>query len=301
MQESFALLVLLPLLGNAARVNNEFCRPRPTLVPIDNPDFKYFPYFVKLHRCGGSCDNIQPSVQSCIPLEYNEVSVTVQVVDTSEMRTIKEKNHTHCGCECVLSPEDCDFELEDWKPDTCQCKCRYSDAPPVPCGAGMTWSKTHCRCMCNKQPERCGPNKVWSKKACGCVCKERRYRNCAKKQKFVDEETCMCTNVTPPQVGKVSSPKPRQKGGFRQEFYVMIFLGQFVFLYLVFDAILYRKKAGLIYRITSNCSTKGDHSNIKESREDIFSESSSTMVTHLPTETGQNNMVITVKGNQVAV
>lgn len=47
-------------------------------------------------------------------------------------------------------------------------------------------------------------------------------------------------------------------GGFRQEFYVVIFLGQFVVMYLVFDAILYRKKAGLIYRLTRSCSTKGN-------------------------------------------
>lgn len=36
-----------------------------------------------------------------------------------------------------------------------------------------------------------------------------------------------------------------------------MFLGQFVLMYLVFDAILYRKKAGLIYRVTRSCSTKG--------------------------------------------
>lgn len=45
-------------------------------------------------------------------------------------------------------------------------------------------------------------------------------------------------------------------GGFRQEFYIALFLGQFAFMYLVFDAILYRKKAGLIYRLTRNCSSK---------------------------------------------
>lgn len=53
---------------------------------------------------------------------------------------------------------------------------------------------------------------VWSSKACGCVCKERRYRNCARRQKFVDEETCMCTNIKALEAKKVSSPKPQQKG-----------------------------------------------------------------------------------------
>ena len=142
------------------KVNNEFCKPRPTLVAIDNPDYKFFPYFVKLHRCGGSCDNVQPSVQSCTPLQYNDVPVTVQVIGTSETKIIKEKNHTRCGCECVISPDECDSKFEYFRQDMCQCKCRYDDTPPVPCGQGMVWNKSHCRCMCNKVPEHCGPNKV---------------------------------------------------------------------------------------------------------------------------------------------
>jgi len=141
-------------------VNNEFCKPRPTLVAIDNPDYNFFPYFVKLHRCGGSCDNVQPSVQSCTPLQYNIVPVTVQVIGTSETKIINEKNHTRCGCECVVSPDNCNLELEDWRPDMCQCKCKYNDTTSKPCGQGMIWSKSYCRCRCNKAPEQCGANKV---------------------------------------------------------------------------------------------------------------------------------------------
>lgn len=302
MQESIGIILLLPLLGHAVRLGNELCRPRPTLVPIDDPEFKFFPYFVKLHQCGGSCDHIQPSVKSCIPLEYDEVSVTVQVVGTDEMRTTQVKNHTRCGCECVHGPKDCDLELEEWKPDLCQCQCRNRDRPSVPCGAGMTWSRAQCRCVCNKQPQSCGPNKVWNKEACECVCKDRRYKNCARKQKRVDEETCKCTTkVMPPAEGKLSSPKPHSKGGLRQEFYVILFIGQFVLLYMVFEAVLYRKKAGLIYRITRSCSTKGGHLDIKESREDILSISSSETETNLPTETGHHNVEASITESQAVV
>jgi len=161
MQETFALLLLLPLLSNSVQIGNEYCRPRPTLVPIDNPNYKFFPYFVKLHRCGGSCDTIQPSVQSCIALQFTEVPVTVQVVGTKKTKTIIERNHTRCGCECVISPSDCNLELEEWRPDLCQCRCKYGDKPPVPCGNGLVWSKNHCRCICNKEQEICPPNKVW--------------------------------------------------------------------------------------------------------------------------------------------
>ena len=56
---------------------------------------------------------------------------------------------------------------------------------------------------------------VWSSKACGCVCKERRYRNCARRQKFVDEETCMCSKVMQgPETNQVTNPKPQQKGKY---------------------------------------------------------------------------------------
>lgn len=289
--EIFALLLVLPMFGNSVHVNNEFCRPRPTVVAIDDPNYKFFPYFVKLHQCGGSCNMIQPSVQSCVPLQFTEVPVTVQVVGTNKMKTVIKRNHTRCGCECVINPSDCDLDLEDWRPDLCQCKCKYGDTPPVPCGNGLTWSKNDCRCMCNKEPETCPPNKVWDSKECGCICKPRRYRNCGKRRLFVDKETCMCTNEMPVE-SKVSSSQPKQKaGGFRQEFYIFLFLGQFAFMYLVFDAILYRKKAGLIYRVTRSCSAeKGDCGNTENSREDIFSESNSTVVTDLPTETGERNM-----------
>ncbi|KAJ7374009.1 hypothetical protein OS493_009337 [Desmophyllum pertusum] len=109
----------------------------------------------------------------------------------------------------------------------------------------------------------------------------------------------MCTTIMGPETNKVSSPKPQQKGGFRQEFYVVIFLGQFVVMYLVFDAILYRKQAGLIYRFTRTCSTKGDRSNIENSREDIFSESCGTAVTDLPMERGENNVAAIGKETQI--
>ena len=141
-------------------MNNEFCKPRPTLVAIDHPNYKFFPYFVKLHRCGGSCEDLQPSVQSCIPLQYNEVNIEVQLVGSSAANVIKEKNHTRCGCECVIKPDQCNLDLEDWRPEKCQCKCKYNDTTPETCGQGMTWNKNLCRCMCKKEPEQCGSNKV---------------------------------------------------------------------------------------------------------------------------------------------
>lgn len=63
-------------------------------------------------------------------------------------------------------------------------------------------------------------------------------------------------------------------GGFPQEFYIALFLGQFVLMYLVFDAILYRKKAGLIYRLTRSCSA--DKGNLS----DYFIAISFSYITH---------------------
>lgn len=66
---------------------------------------------------------------------------------------------------------------------------------------------------------------VWSSKACGCVCKEKRYRNCERKQKSVDEETCMCTDVMKgPETNQVSNPKPQQKGKYIEVFLLSVTL-----------------------------------------------------------------------------
>ena len=149
------------LFSQLAKFDNELCKPRSTLVAIDKPSFKFFPYFVKLDRCGGSCNNIQPSIKSCVPLQYNEVSVSVKMVSTGETKIIKERNHTHCGCQCVITLDDCNLELEDWRPELCQCKCKFGDKPPTPCRDGFRWSKKDCRCICDKAPETCPSNKVW--------------------------------------------------------------------------------------------------------------------------------------------
>ena len=149
------------LFSQLAKFDNELCKPRSTLVAIDKPSFKFFPYFVKLDRCGGSCNDIQPSIKSCVPLQYNEVSVSVKMVSTGETKIIKERNHTHCGCQCVITIDDCNLELEDWKQELCQCKCRFGDKPPTPCRDGFRWSKKDCRCICDKAPETCPSNKVW--------------------------------------------------------------------------------------------------------------------------------------------
>lgn len=288
MQIFMFILLLLPFLIHSDKIDNECCRPRPTLVAIDNPNFKFFPYFVKLNRCGGSCDRIKPTVKSCISLQFREVPVTVQVVGTEEMTTIKERNHTQCGCECVIGFEDCNLEFEEWRPDLCQCKCKYGKkGPQKPCDNGFRWSKRHCRCVCDKEPQTCPSNKAWSPSECSCVCKDRKYRSCEKQNKIVDEKTCRCINENAPKTSEVFASQPQQKGGLRQDLYIGLFLGQFVLLYLVFDAILFRKKAGLIYRLTKSCSSdKDDCSNIDGSREDICDDSNSTTVTDI----GQRNV-----------
>lgn len=288
MLKTLCLILLLPLFAQSAKFDNELCKPRSTLVAIDKPSFKFFPYFVKLDRCGGSCNDIQPSIKSCVPVKYNEVSVSVKMVSTGETKIIKERNHTHCGCQCVITLADCNLELEDWRPDLCQCKCKFGDKPPTPCRDGFRWSKKDCRCICDKAPETCPSNKVWSATECKCVCKDKKYKNCARQNKIVNEDTCRCMrDDKQPGTSEFSGSRPQQKGELSHEFYIGLFLGQFVFLYFVFDAILYHKKAGLIYRVTrSFCTNKGDRSNIECPRENVCCESNNTAVTDI----GQRNV-----------
>ena len=112
-------------------LGNLFCKTYETVVPVDPSNHGYFPFFVKLHRCAGSASTISPKVQHCVAQSYEELNIKVYSrLSNLHPTTIKMKNHTSCAHECVTSPDQCDFAVEDWDDELCACKCRYPDEPP---------------------------------------------------------------------------------------------------------------------------------------------------------------------------
>ena len=142
-------------------MSNEYCSARPTLVALGEPEYDFFPYFVKLNRCGGSCGSTKPTVQECVATEYTEVEISQISPVNGKHNLIKVKNHTKCGCSCVAKPDQCHPTYEMWNQNHCGCQCLYRNSdPPTPCKVGFKWNRASCKCMCARVPTTCGPQQV---------------------------------------------------------------------------------------------------------------------------------------------
>nr|QNH72562.1 toxin candidate TRINITY_DN4281_c0_g1_i1 [Ceriantheomorphe brasiliensis] len=248
------------IIAKGDMIANEYCMPRPTLVDIDRPTYNFFPYVVKLNRCGGSCNSIAPNIKHCVPTSSTDIKITVFSPITGGTHTIVQKNHTACGCQCVAKATDCDPDTQTWKPDHCRCECKYKE-PPVPCPAGSKWDSGKCKCVCSTVPEKCSNKKVWSTETCGCVCHQRHYNRCARKGKMVDETDCGCISMSAAVIGN----KDDSNSGISKEYLVVVLAVQFGVLFMVFDCILYTKQAGVIYTLKKKCSSKNSAFNSTDS------------------------------------
>ena len=49
-------------------MNNQECKARPKLINVNNNEPVFFPFSIKVNRCGGNCNNINdPYGKICIP------------------------------------------------------------------------------------------------------------------------------------------------------------------------------------------------------------------------------------------
>ena len=147
----------------AIHLPNQHCEPRPTLVALGHPHYNFFPFFVILHRCGGSCGTLSPTVKECVPTVYTDVPISHFPININSggLKTVIEKNHTSCGCRCVRKANECISQYEEWNENNCFCKCLYNNSdPPTPCPIGYTWNRNACRCECINAPHVCGASQV---------------------------------------------------------------------------------------------------------------------------------------------
>ena len=116
-------------------LENEFCNLRSTIIAIDQPSYRHFPYYVTLYRCGGSDGFTSPRYRTCVPATTKDVRIKVKNLETGEFTEIIEKNHTSCKPGCANKKAMCDTEMEAWSEQACRCECRYPNGPPQACPA----------------------------------------------------------------------------------------------------------------------------------------------------------------------
>ena len=110
------LINLLIKFFNAVKVNslkrmsvvNQKCMYRPKIIDVNSEEPVFYPYFIKVNKCSGSCNNINdPFAKLCVP----DVSKNINVKVFNLMSRINERRqmiwHETCKCVCRLTSAVC--------------------------------------------------------------------------------------------------------------------------------------------------------------------------------------------------
>ena len=224
-------------------MKNVECGPHLDHVETD-PDYRYEPYFVKMHRCHGKDPVLNPRNEKCVPKRLGgTANVSVYVLNQlNKLITISVLNHTSCVQECVISQDNCS-PYEHFSPRVCDCRCNYTSSQDgrSNCEAPFVWQQSACNCMCPVDESRvtCMQRKVFSKEECGCTCKAKFYARCAKRKQIVDQDTCHC--IEPSElVGKSQSGCEGGVNGAMLAVVILVEAFVIVFCYYFFYAYCYK-------------------------------------------------------------
>lgn len=175
--------------------NDAHCEPRPALIELPRVfGTTLFPSFVVLHRCGGSCSS--QDAQHCAVMAQDAINVQILKIIHKQVSFLGMTfyNHTHCGCDCILTASDCDPLIQTWNKDHCKCVCIGNE---LQCdSATQSWDNDACTCFCNTAPQFCDhPDKEWDTENCGCHCKKTLQKQCTENNQPINTATCKCIDL----------------------------------------------------------------------------------------------------------
>eukprot|EP00795_Rhopilema_esculentum_P015263 gene15263-6472_t len=138
---------------------NVNCNTRLTVVPTtSDTSYRFYPYFVNLHRCQGSKGRNPPALMECVPAQVETVNVEVRPLQTADKSngflSIQGKmylpmvNHTSCKVQCAFKREDC-RKPNVYDEAGCKCVCNLGLIGP----AGMICGATCTVAACAKTPK----------------------------------------------------------------------------------------------------------------------------------------------------
>ena len=152
------LINLLINFFNAVKVNylecmsiiNQKGMSRPKIIDIKNNEPVFYPYFIKVNKYSGSCNNINdPFAKLCVP----DVSKNINIKVFNLMSRINETRqivwHEICKCVCRLTTAICNSR-QTWNEDKCRCKCKEDLINKLVCDKGYIWNPSTCACECDK-------------------------------------------------------------------------------------------------------------------------------------------------------
>ena len=105
-------------------------KPVLSTVEVDS-QHRFRPFYVRLHRCEGSWEEVNPKIKKCVATGQKDINIKVFSFERNRYEFRRVYNHTSCGAECTTGgPDKCDLRVERWNEETCKCDCEFDDAPP---------------------------------------------------------------------------------------------------------------------------------------------------------------------------
>ena len=109
----------------------------------------FYPFSIKVNKCGGSCNGINdPYAKLCVPDIIENINFRVFNLMSRINETRHIILHETCKCICRLSANVCN-NRQRWNEDKCRCECKESIDEEI-CDEGFIWNPSNCKCECDK-------------------------------------------------------------------------------------------------------------------------------------------------------
>ena len=160
-------------------MNNQECKARPKIIDVNSNEPVFYPYSIKVSKCGGSCNNINdPYAKLCVPDIIKNINVKVFHLISRINETRHIIQHETYKCICRLSASVCNSR-QRFNEDKCRCECKELIDKGI-CDKGFIWNPSSCERQCDTS---CDIGDYLD------------YKNCKCRYKLVDKLVEECTKI----------------------------------------------------------------------------------------------------------
>ena len=104
-------------------IKNQECKVRPEIINVNSKNLIFYPFSIKINKCSGNCNNINPYAKNCVADVIKDLNVKVfnLMSRTNETRFVKW--HETCKYICRLDGIICNSK-QRWNENKCRCECK---------------------------------------------------------------------------------------------------------------------------------------------------------------------------------
>ena len=124
-------------------MNNQECRIRPEVININSNEPLFCLYSIKVDKCSGNCNNINPYAKLCVA-DVKNMNIKVFNLISKTNETGHVSWHETCQCKNRLDSHICNT-----KQCRCRCECKEIIEEGI-CNKRFIWNPSNCECECDK-------------------------------------------------------------------------------------------------------------------------------------------------------